>query len=114
MPPGGVSWRWWGGAIIHFIDNTGALSLLVHGYSSRADCARLVTAFHLLHAQLRFSVWFECVPSAANISDLPSRGAYEEFFAALPFSVHVPFILPDFASFQGPLINFANAIAHLG
>ena len=92
-----------GRPVIHFIDNTGALSLLVHGYASRPDCARLVNAFHLLQARLKFNAWFEWVPSAANISDLPSRGAYAEFFAALPGSIRVPFALPNFATFAGPL-----------
>ena len=94
---------------MHFIDNTGALSLLVHGYASRPDCARLVNVFHLLQARLRFRAWFEWVPSAANISDLPSRGAYNEYFAAVPGSLHVPFTLPNFSTFTGPLADLLLA-----
>ena len=98
-----------GRPVVHFIDNTGALSLLVHGYASRPDCARLVNVFHLLQARLRFRAWFEWVPSAANISDLPSRGAYDEYFAAVPGSLRVPFTLPNFSTFTGPLADLLLA-----
>ena len=99
-----------GRPVIHFIDNTGALSLLIHGYSSRPDCARLVNSFHLLQAIMRSNVWFEWVPSAANIADLPSRGAYNEFYGILPTSTHVEFVLPQFQTFNGPLSNFLAAM----
>ena len=93
--------------------NTGALSLLVHGYSSRPDCARLVNAFHLLQARLRFRAWFEWVPSAANIADLPSRGAWDEYFAIFPASMRVTTVLPAFSSFVGPLQDLMAAFADL-
>ena len=48
-------------AVIHFIDNTGALSNLIHGYASRPDCGRLVNALHLTLASLRTQAWFERV-----------------------------------------------------
>jgi hypothetical protein len=93
--------------VIHFIDNTGALSLLVHGYSSRADCARLVNSFHVLHCSLRCKTWFDWVPSAANISDLPSRGEYAQYFAALPSSRWRDFALPPFETLMAPLASGA-------
>ena len=95
--------------MLHFIDNTGALSLLVHGYASRPDCARLVNVFHMLQAQLRFTPWFEWVPSAANVADLPSRGAYSELEAVAPGSMRIRFRLPDFATFTMPLHDLMEA-----
>ena len=60
--------------MIHFIDNTGSLSNLVHGYASRADCGRLTNAFHDPSvARLRCSVWLDWVPSKVSVADLASR-----------------------------------------
>ena len=46
-------------AIIHFIDNTGALSALVHGYASKPDLARLVNVYHVQVVGLRCMTWHE-------------------------------------------------------
>ena len=92
-----------GRSIVLFIDNTGALSSLLHGYSSKPDCARLCNVFHLLVASLRCHVWFEWIPSEANISDLPSRMYYERFFSLLPHSQWFPSTLPDAATWAAPL-----------
>ena len=60
----------------HWIDNTVALSALVHGYSGKLDLATMVNAFYLQIAGLRSAVYFDWVPSKANIADLPSRDAW--------------------------------------
>jgi len=62
-----------GREVIHFIDNTGALSALVNGYASKPDCGRLVNIFHILFLGLRARIHFEWVPSGANISDWCTR-----------------------------------------
>lgn len=46
-------------AVIHFIDNTEALSALLFGYVRKLDCARMVNSFHLLAAALQMRVHFE-------------------------------------------------------
>ena len=61
--------------IIHFIDNTTALSSLIHGYASKPDMARITNAYYVMHLALGCYTWLEWVPSGANIADLPSRGA---------------------------------------
>ena len=61
----------------HFIDNTVALSGLVHGYARKADLARMINAFHLQIAGLEADVYLEFVPSLANLADPPSRGDFE-------------------------------------
>ena len=45
----------------------------VNGYARRRDAARYVNAFHLLAASLECDVWFDYVPSDANIADLRLR-----------------------------------------
>ena len=102
-----------GEAAIHFVDNTGALSNLIHGYASRPDCGRLVNAFHLMLADLRCKVWLEWVPSKANVADLPSRDEDPPLLDAVEaagFSSgfdEVDFDLPPMASWQAPLAAFA-------
>jgi hypothetical protein len=66
-----------GRRVNHFVDNTVALSALIHGYVGKIDLARMVNAYHLQLAALRASVYLEYVPSLANIADLPSRNEFE-------------------------------------
>ena len=66
-----------GRQINHFIDNTVALSGLVHGYARKLDLARMINAFHLQVAALGASVFYEFVPSLCNVADLPSRDDFE-------------------------------------
>ena len=63
--------------VIHFIDNVGAYSGLTKGYSRDVDSGRMISVFHTMNAALSANVWFEYVPSKANIADLPSRGDFE-------------------------------------
>ena len=87
-----------GRRVIHFIDNTGALSAMLYGYARKVDCARMVNSFHLLLASLQLRVYFEWVPSEANTSDLPSRAmeaeAMETYFQYFPSSVQGPSHMP--------------------
>ena len=62
-----------GRRVLHFIDNTVALSKTVHGYANEPDMAAATSVLHLCDAMLGVDSWFEWVPSHANISDLPSR-----------------------------------------
>lgn len=62
-----------GRAVYMFIDNTAALSAIVHGYARKPDCAPMVNAFHEQVKSLRCFPWAEWVPSAANIADWASR-----------------------------------------
>lgn len=48
-----------GRRLLHFIDNTPALSALVHGYTSKPDLAILSNAYHLLVARNLTDVWLE-------------------------------------------------------
>ena len=59
--------------VLHWIDNTSALSALTRGYSGVPDSVRLVHTFHAFNLGLRAQVWFEYVCSESNPSDEPSR-----------------------------------------
>ena len=65
-----------GRQVVHWIDNTSAISCLIHGYSGRPDSALLVNAFNMFNAGLRCRIHYEYVESKANVADLPSRGSF--------------------------------------
>ena len=68
--------RFRGRRVLHFIDNTVTLSALVHGYAGKEDMATMVNAYHAMCASMAARVYFDYVPSKANLADLPSRGDY--------------------------------------
>ena len=81
--------------VLHFVDNTGALSNLIHGYARDAAAAPLVNAYHLLAARYRIRPFFEYVPSAENIADIPSRppadwGPLYDTFHAVRHTIVLP------------------------
>ena len=109
-----LSWLFRGRSVIQFQDNTAALSALVHGYASKPDMSRIVNAYHLAQFVLGMRVWFEWVPSAANLADLPSRLEYEAFFRYVPDSIWVPTILPSYGEWSASLLSmYADMRRHL-
>jgi hypothetical protein len=102
-----------GRKVNHFIDNTVALSALVHGYSGKPDLAKAVNVFYLQMIALRASVFFDFVPSKGNIADLPSRFAYtllESELIGLDVRGERPDVLaaPDVAAWTRPLESWAT------
>ena len=80
-----------GRPILHFIDNTGGFSALVNGYASKEDCTRFVNMFHIQLLGLRSKVYFDWVPSLANMGDWPTRADKRHL---IPRQSHkIPFIL---------------------
>ena len=102
-----------GRKVLHFIDNTVALSALVHGYAGKPDLAKSVNVFYLQMSALRASVYFDFVPSKANIADLPSRRMYEVLRAELA-GMHVVgsapdrLVVPSVASWNAPLSSWVT------
>jgi hypothetical protein len=86
-----------GRQVIHFIDNTSALAGLLKGYSSISDSARIVHAFWARVVGLQVDVWFEYVPSEANVADRPSR-LDDVFVVGVLGSTRVTTIIPPFSS----------------
>ena len=72
-----------GRSVNHFVDNTVALSALVHGYAGKPELAKSVNIFYLQTVALRTAVYFDYVPSKANIADLPSRRMFEQLASEL-------------------------------
>ena len=95
-----------GRSIVHFVDNTVALSAVVNGFAGQPDMATLVLATQEALIRLRCRVWFEWVPSAANISDWPSRPAKWHLVPAsaawLPAAFPAPATLGDVIAPSAP------------
>mgnify|MGYP002629635561 FL=1 len=101
-----------GRKVNHFIDNTVALSALVHGYSGKPDLAKGVNIFFLQMVSLRASIYLDWVPSKANIADLPSRGEFAALQAELRGLAGAeappdPLVSPSLASWRAPLASWA-------
>lgn len=62
-----------GRRVVHFVDNTVALSKAVHGYANEPDMAAVVNALHVCDAALCVDAFYDWVPTKANVSDIPSR-----------------------------------------
>ena len=102
-----------GRKVIHFIDNTVALSALVHGYSGKPNLAKAVNVFYLQLVSLRATAWMEWVPSKANIADLPSRAEWpllEAELHGIPLRGGAPdlLVVPSVASWNAPLDSWAE------
>ena len=90
---------------IHWIDNTSAISCLLHGYSGKMDSALMVNAFHLYNAGLKVRVHFEYVESKANVADLPSRQEFTYLLLSLA-AKRVPTFIHPAGTWSGPLKRF--------
>jgi len=97
-----------GRPVIHFIDNTGALSALVNGYAGKEDCARFVNMFHIQLLGLQSKVYFDWVPSKANIADWPTRA---DKIHLMPSNAHrVAFVLPQPYMFDQSLSEWIGIV----
>jgi len=66
--------------VIWFVDNIGALQVLIKGNSAQFDAGNVCAAAHLLWASLGTRVWFEWVASDDNPSDgLSRKGLLDEW-----------------------------------
>ena len=88
-------------AAMHFIDNVVALSAVVKGYASKADCAILVNCLHEAVLELRTHLWAEWIPSKANPADWPTRPELEHLIPST--AVFIPMVLPSVEKFMAML-----------
>ena len=101
--------------VLHFIDNTWALAALVSGYATAIDSGLIVNAFHALNVGLCADIYFEYVRSAANIADLPSRGALRELLRVLRrlgmggAATRVRGVFPPIESWAAPATKWLQA-----
>ena len=96
-----------------WIDNSGAIGCLIKGYSGKADCAKLVNAFHFVVATRGLaSLYIDYVPTDSNIADVPSRWhemsatEREEWIPRLGQLVEPK--LPDVADARGQWISYTS------
>ena len=82
-----------GRRVLHWIDNTGVILALTKGYSRAPDSVRILHVLKAYCLGLGVSIWFQWVPSKANIADLLSRNEFEMLrrFGA----VEVPVVFPN-------------------
>ena len=95
--------------VMHWIDNTSAASVLLHGYSGKPDSARLANIFHMFNAGLRARIYFEYVESKANVADLPSRGDFD-YLRSLR-ALRVPMRFPLSSEWHAPLRHWISLAA---
>lgn len=81
-------------SVMHYIDNQGACYSLIHGRASDADANRLVFVMSMRIALLRCDVWYDYVPSASNIADLPTRLDASAFSRLEAVARRIPLSLP--------------------
>ena len=96
-----------------WIDNSGAIGCLIKGYSGKADCAKLVNAFHFVVATRGLaSLYIDYVPTDSNIADVPSRWhemsatEREEWTPRLGQLVEPK--LPDVADARGQWLSYTS------
>ena len=70
--------RFTGRDILLFVDNQAVCAGVAKGACSSADCARIISACHLLWAKMGCRVWIEWIPSDDNPSDGLSRAGLQD------------------------------------
>ena len=86
----------------------------MHGYAGKPDLAKSVNVFYLQMLELRSSVYFDYVPSKANIADLPSRDAWAVLDGELSGirrtrPTRDSLVVPSVASWHAPLAAWLSA-----
>ena len=65
--------RFVGQSIMIFIDNNAVLGAIVRGQTNGNPAHAFVSAIWMIACTFSISIWFDRVPSAVNIADLPTR-----------------------------------------
>jgi hypothetical protein len=80
--------------VMHYVDNQGALYGLIGGRSKDPDLNRICMIAQMRTSLLACNVWYDYVPSAANIADLPTRLDAEALLRLERLGPRVPLLLP--------------------
>ena len=80
--------------VMHYVDNQGACYALINGGAKDDDMNRCVFIAGMRQAVLGCNVWYDYVPSASNIADLPTRLDDDTVRRLDSFASRVPFDLP--------------------
>ena len=98
-----------GRSLLHFCDNTGALSALINGTARKPDCALLANTFHTQMFGLRSHIFLDWVPSEANIADWPTRS--DKLHRIPDYAIKVKMQIPPMSHFDGPLADWGAGFA---
>ena len=79
--------RFTGKSIVVYVDNNAVLGALVKGQTAGNPAHAFISGMWMAAATLSMTIWFERVPSATNVADLPTRGRTPgyEYGSILPF-----------------------------
>ena len=80
--------------VMHYIDNQGACYSFIKGGSKDQDMNRAVFVGQMRMAQMSCHVWYDYVPSASNIADLPTRLDADAVIRLNRIGTEVPLHLP--------------------
>ena len=81
--------------VVVFLDNDGVLGRIISGKSGLGLDGQIIQGILEWEQSHRVVVWYERVPSAANIADLPSRGILDGFDVDLRIDVNVDAAMDD-------------------
>ena len=65
--------RFTGKSIVVYVDNNAVLGALVKGQTAGNMAHSFITGMWMVASSLSMTIWFERVPSATNVADLPTR-----------------------------------------
>ena len=77
--------------LLHFIDSTSALNVVLKGASRQSDLNTLVGALWYRLCEQQATYWARYVPSSLNLADGPSRGEFGHMKALTAQEVHAPY-----------------------
>lgn len=86
---------WEGRKVLIFIDNEPSRHTLIKGSSPSISMLLIAQAFNEVDVNFPAACWFDRVPSASNIADLPSRGKQIEAAKMIGATLEGDITLPD-------------------
>ena len=84
-----------GNDVVVFCDNGAALAALVSGRSSNEWMMRIIQSVFMWEDDNVIGLWYERVPSHANVADAPSRGDFSQLAGSKRLGVSVTEILKE-------------------
>ena len=84
-----------GNDVVVFCDNSAALAALITGRSSNEWMMRIIQSVFMWEDDNVIGLWYERVPSHANVADAPSRGDFTQLAGSTRIGVSVMEILKE-------------------
>ena len=84
-----------GNDVVGFCDNSAALAALISGRSSNEWMMRIIQSVFMWEDENVIGLWYERVPSHANVADASSRGDFSQFAGSRKIDVSVLGVLKE-------------------